>query len=166
MDIKNKQMRIDIETKDIKDEPLYTIGTAAGLIGVTVHTLRMYEREGLILPFKKKSSHRLYSDLDIEHLKCIRKALNEKKISIAGIKALFSMIPCWRLRDCPDDHKKACSAYKGVFQPCWTYKHKDNICTENDCRKCIVYRDYAYCDKIKKYLQTIIEDLPQTKRKD
>ncbi|MDE3059313.1 MAG: MerR family transcriptional regulator, partial [Bacteroidota bacterium] len=46
---------------------------AAQLVGISVHTLRMYEIEGLIIPFKKDSGQRLYSDLDVERLKCLRK---------------------------------------------------------------------------------------------
>ncbi len=44
-----------------KDEPIYPIRTAAKLLNISVHTLRMYEKENLILPFKKSTSHRLYS---------------------------------------------------------------------------------------------------------
>jgi predicted site-specific integrase-resolvase len=40
-------------------EPVFSISTAAKLLDVSVHTLRMYEREGLIIPFKKDSSQRL-----------------------------------------------------------------------------------------------------------
>ena len=43
------------------DEPKYTISNAAKLAGISIHTLRMYEREGLIIPFKKTSNQRLYS---------------------------------------------------------------------------------------------------------
>jgi len=64
------------------DEPKYTISNAAKLMGISVHTLRMYEREGLIIPFKKESNQRLYSDRDLERVKCIRKTINDDKIHI------------------------------------------------------------------------------------
>jgi hypothetical protein len=35
------------------NEPLFPIRTAAKLLNISVHTLRMYEKEGLIIPFKK-----------------------------------------------------------------------------------------------------------------
>ncbi|MCX8056055.1 MAG: MerR family transcriptional regulator, partial [Ignavibacteria bacterium] len=84
----------------IKDKPKYKISEAAKILGISVHTLRMYEREGLILPFKKTTNQRLYSEKDIERLKCIRNSINEKKISIEGIKRIFSLIPCWAIVNC------------------------------------------------------------------
>ena len=45
---------------------MYSIGTVARMLGISVFTLRKYEREGLIVSFKKKSGHRLYSASDVE----------------------------------------------------------------------------------------------------
>lgn len=45
-----------------QDTPLYPIGTAARMLGVSVHTLRMYERKGLIIPHHAESNQRLYTD--------------------------------------------------------------------------------------------------------
>jgi hypothetical protein len=36
----------------INDQPVYTIGIVAKLLGISIPTLRMYEREGLIIPHK------------------------------------------------------------------------------------------------------------------
>ncbi|MFH2031950.1 MAG: MerR family DNA-binding transcriptional regulator [Bacteroidota bacterium] len=44
---------------NIPTEPKYTISSAANLLGISVHTMRMYEKEGLIIPFKKESNQRL-----------------------------------------------------------------------------------------------------------
>ena len=66
---------------NVMDEPKYTISMAAKLSGISIHTLRMYEREGLIIPFKKDSNQRLYTDRDIERIACIRKTINEDKIN-------------------------------------------------------------------------------------
>ncbi len=122
----------------------------------------MYEKEGLIVPFRKEKNHRLYSDLDIERLNCIRSAINESKISIAGIKTMYALIPCWEIIHCSDQDRANCAAYdkSAHSQPCWTFVHKDNVCESNECRKCKVYNDYAVCQKIK---ETIID---LTKRKN
>src|SRR5512139_4055648 len=52
--------------------PLYTIGTAARILGISVHTIRMYERNGLIVPHKTDSRQKRYAESDIERLHCIR----------------------------------------------------------------------------------------------
>ncbi len=39
-----------MENKSLnKNEPIYPIGVASKLLGISVHTLRMYEKEGLII---------------------------------------------------------------------------------------------------------------------
>ncbi len=44
----------------------YTIDQAAERMGITKHTLRYYEREGLLAPVEKAASgHRRYSDEDL-----------------------------------------------------------------------------------------------------
>jgi MerR family transcriptional regulator/heat shock protein HspR len=131
------------------DVPYYSIGTLARMLEISVHTLRMYEREKLIVPFKKKSGHRLYSDSDVERIRCIRYAINEEKLSIAGIRKIYSLIPCWHIIGCPESNRNRCSAFKGYLQPCWSYNHKKNICAKLDCRKCYVYNISSDCEKIK-----------------
>jgi len=138
-----------------KETPVYTISTTADLLGISIHTLRMYEREGLILPYKKASGHRLYSQEDIDRITCIRNAINESKISINGIKTIFSMIPCWKFINCTMDQREKCPAYNSHTQPCWTFKHNGNACFRNDCKKCPVYKDHAECANIKQSITQI-----------
>jgi MerR family transcriptional regulator/heat shock protein HspR len=80
-----------IELDITNNEPIFPIRTAAKLLKISVHTLRMYEREGLIIPFKKETSHRLYSKDDLARIECIRNAINQQKISINGIKTIYSL---------------------------------------------------------------------------
>ncbi len=138
------------------DLPLFPISSAAKLLNISVHTLRMYEKEGLIIPFKKESNHRLYSKADIDRLKCIRKAINESKISIAGIKTIYSLIPCWEITKCSEEDRKNCVAFKAHSQPCWTFKHEKNVCAKKDCRNCDVYFQYAECSQIKELITSFI----------
>ena len=53
-----------------------TIGQAAAHLGISTHTLRYYERAGLIAPVARSASgHRRYSVEDLEHLRflhCLR----------------------------------------------------------------------------------------------
>lgn len=138
-----------METNHLSEEPLYSISTTAKLLNVSVHTLRMYEREGLIVPYRKESHHRLYSQSDINRLQCIRSSINNKKVSIAGIQTLFSMIPCWDIKPCSVEDRKNCQAFANHSKPCWMFEHQENVCAKKECRGCIVYKDYAECGKIK-----------------
>ena len=138
-----------------KEEPVFSISSAARMLGVSVHTLRLYEREGLIIPYKKQSSHRLYCLTDIERLKCIRSAIKDKKYSIPAIRTMFSFIPCWDIVGCSAEERQSCQAYTGNSSPCWTYRHSDNTCQKRDCRQCIVYQKYSSCEEIKNGIKNI-----------
>ena len=141
--------------KEETKKPKYPIREAAKILNISVHTLRMYEKEGLILPYQKQTGHRLYSDFDIERIKCIRSAINEKKISINGIKSLFSLIPCWEIVSCNINDRDNCESYKSAERPCWTYEHTNNICSTLDCIKCEVYTSFHYCSNIKTAIKNL-----------
>ncbi|HVO73078.1 MAG TPA: MerR family transcriptional regulator [Ignavibacteriaceae bacterium] len=145
--------------EDGKEElPIFPISAAARILNVSVHTLRMYEREGLIIPFKKSTGHRLYSQADIERLKCIRHAINELKISIAGIKTIHSLIPCWKIKGCSEDDRKNCKAYASHSSPCWLFMHKENRCENLNCKNCEVYKNYSECGAIKESIIKFINE--------
>lgn len=145
-----------MDTENRFEEPVYPISAAAKLLNISVHTLRMYEREGLIVPFKKETNHRLYSKADIERLSCIRRAINESKISIAGIKTIYSLIPCWKILGCSEEERKECEAFSSHSQPCWSFDHKNNLCEDRECRDCTVYKDFNECKVIKESLTNLI----------
>ncbi len=143
------QTIIDIKT------PIYPIRTAAKLLGISIHTLRMYEKEGLIIPSKTDGNQRIYAENDLERLRCIRKAINESKISINGIKTIYSLIPCWEVVKCSDEDKKNCDAFKGHQQPCWTFDHPKTFCENKECKSCEVYNEYSQCGAIKDLIKKI-----------
>ena len=147
------------------EQPLFPIRTAAKLLNISVHTLRMYEREGLIIPFKKETNHRLYSQTDIERLNCIRKAINEYKISIAGIKTIYSFIPCWLIVNCSETDRKNCEAYTSHSNPCWSLKHKNNVCEKMECRECAVYKDYTECGDVKHLITEMINTKGRSRKR-
>jgi MerR family transcriptional regulator/heat shock protein HspR len=129
--------------------PLHTIGSVARILGVSVQTLRMYERRGLILAQKSAGNQRLYSQSDIERLKCIRMSISKHKISIEGIRRIQSMIPCWENVQCPMEQRVECPAFAESDAGCWTYKHKSNVCAGRDCLHCNVYLLAGDCEQIK-----------------
>jgi MerR family transcriptional regulator/heat shock protein HspR len=136
-------------------EPLFPISTAAKLLNVSVQTLRLYEKEGLVISFKKSSKHRLYSKADIERIECIRKAITEKKMSINGIRTMYSLIPCWDIVNCSDEDRNNCQAYAGHSQPCWSSSHPGTVCETKVCRECDVYKNFVDCEKIKDSIKNI-----------
>ncbi len=120
--------------------PLYTLSVASRLSGVPAHSIRQYIDRGLILPFRKVSNRHLFSDLDIIRLEYIHRQLTEKGLNIAGIKAMLSMIPCWKIHPCSKRDRENCSAYHSDSLPCWEASEKGPACRNLDCRECAVYQ--------------------------
>jgi len=131
------------------ETPVYSIGTVARMLGISVFTLRLYEREGLIIAHKSDTNHRRYSQHDVERLKCIRRAISELKFGIAGIKGVYALIPCWSIVKCSEEDQANCEAYKGHSKPCWAHKHESNTCSTRICRECPVYQKLTDCSKVK-----------------
>lgn len=63
----------------------YTSGQFANIIGVSLDTLRYYEKEGLIKPNRKENNHRIYADNDINWMQFIKR-LKDTGMPIKEIK--------------------------------------------------------------------------------
>ncbi len=75
----------------MSDKKFYTIGVVAELLNIHPHTLREYEREGLILPKRTVGNIRLYSDDDINDIKFIRQMTQELGVNLAGVDIIMRM---------------------------------------------------------------------------
>ncbi len=136
-----------------ENTPVYSIGSVARMLGVSVQTLRLYEAEGLLLSRKSPGGQRLYSHSDVERIECIRHAITEEKISIAGIRHMQALVPCWRILNCPAEQRQDCPAFRHHHRGCWNYRHEDNACTGRDCHDCRVYQVSTSCAGIKQVIQ-------------
>jgi DNA-binding transcriptional MerR regulator len=62
--------------KRVEATPIYSIGEVAAALGISVETIRLYDRLGLVIISKSERGRRIFSEVDIERLKCIRTAIN------------------------------------------------------------------------------------------
>ncbi len=72
------------------DEPVYTIGVMARLVGVSSQMLRIWERECLVTPARTETNNRLYSENDFYRLVRIRE-LTGQGVNAAGIRAILGI---------------------------------------------------------------------------
>jgi MerR family transcriptional regulator/heat shock protein HspR len=156
-------MNIDMSHAGL-DLPVFDIGTVARLLGVSVQTLRLYERRGLILVQKSAGNQRRYTAADIERLRCIRDAITRHKISIEGIRRIQSLVPCWEYVKCPLEQRLVCPAYVEPTAGCWTYKHRKNVCAQAECRACPVYQLSSDCGKIKALVHHQVDWIPARRK--
>jgi MerR family transcriptional regulator/heat shock protein HspR len=117
--------------------PVYTIGTAAEILGVHPRTLRLYEDAGLIRP-ARKNNRRFYSTNDLTWISCIRYMIHEQGLNQEGLRRLLALVPCWEIKTCPPDAKAECSAWADRSTPCWDLARR--TCAESKkCYECQVY---------------------------
>jgi MerR family transcriptional regulator/heat shock protein HspR len=142
-----------LKTHPDKSEPLYTLSVASRLSGDSVYTIQQWINKGLILPFKTPTKRNLFSDIDVKRLRNIRALIDEHGLNIAGIRALYALIPCWIIRPCTEKDRKVCQAYDSTFYPCWEAAEKGPECKYADCRTCEVYHAPAETENIKSLLK-------------
>lgn len=73
-----------------KKEPLYMISVVSRILDVHPQTLRIYEREGLVTP-KRKKRQRLYSEEDVERLGVIVRLTRELGVNRSGVDIILRM---------------------------------------------------------------------------
>ena len=74
------------------EEPRYVISIAARMLSVQVHTLRYYEKIGIIEPSRSKGNIRLYSDSDMDRLKRVKTLVDDLGINLAGVEVILRMM--------------------------------------------------------------------------
>jgi len=73
-------------------EPRYVISIAARIIGVQTHTLRYYERIGIIEPSRSGGNIRLYSERDIARLRRVKTLMDDMGVNLAGVEVIIRMM--------------------------------------------------------------------------
>lgn len=73
------------------NEPRYVISIAARMLGVRTHTLRYYERIGVIEPSRSPGNTRLYSDSDVARLRQMMSLMEDLGVNLAGVEIILRM---------------------------------------------------------------------------
>ena len=121
--------------------PVYTIGTAAELLGVHPRTLRLYEDGGLLRP-ARKNNRRFYSAHDLEWINCVRYLIHEKGLNQEGLRRLLAFIPCDEIKNCPPEARAFCTAWSDRSEPCWSLARQVRD-EARECFHCPVYLSAA-----------------------
>ena len=72
-------------------EPRYVISIAARIVGIETHTLRYYERLGLVQPYRSEGNIRYYSERDIEQLRHVKTLMTDLGVNPAGVEVVVRM---------------------------------------------------------------------------
>jgi hypothetical protein len=124
------------------------IGAVARHFGVSVDLLRLYEREGLLIPLKSAKGTRYFTERDYPWIATVLRLVREARLNFAGIRHLLALLPCWDIRQCKTSRRQDCSL-GGASAPCWM---NQNCCRPGDCYVCEVYRAACQCENLKAFV--------------
>lgn len=69
----------------------YMISAVALKYNIHPQTLRLYEREGLLLPSRTEGNTRVYSDDDLQRLETILTLTRDLGVNLAGVEIILNM---------------------------------------------------------------------------
>jgi len=72
-------------------ERTYLISAVASKYDIHPQTLRLYEREGLLIPSRSAGNTRIYTEKDLEKLEFILNLSRDMGVNLAGIEIIFNM---------------------------------------------------------------------------
>jgi len=73
-------------------EPRYVISVAARMLDMQTHTLRYYERVGIIEPHRSRGNIRLYSDRDIALIQRVKLLVDDMGVNLPGVEVILRMV--------------------------------------------------------------------------
>ena len=73
------------------NEPRYVISITAKILGIQTHTLRYYERVGIVEPARSRGNIRLYSEQDIARLRRAKVLMEDLGVNLAGVEVIMRM---------------------------------------------------------------------------
>ena len=73
-------------------EPRYVISVAARMLDTHTHTLRYYEKVGIIEPYRSRGNVRLYSDRDIALLQRVKTLVDDMGVNLPGAEVILRMM--------------------------------------------------------------------------
>ncbi|MFQ5997199.1 MAG: MerR family transcriptional regulator [Dehalococcoidales bacterium] len=92
------------------DEPRYVISIAARMLGIQTHTLRYYERIGIIEPKRSQGNIRLYSEGDIALLRRVKTLVEDMGVNLAGVEVILRLMQ--RMNEMQSELEKLTSEVK------------------------------------------------------
>jgi MerR family transcriptional regulator/heat shock protein HspR len=139
------------DTQGNASPQLIKIGVVARKFEVSVDLLRLYEREGLLIPLKSPKGTRYFTEKDFAWINTLMRLVRDSGLNFAGIRHLLALLPCWEMKNCSNEQYRDCPSRAYPTEPCWM----NHSCCHlgRECYKCDVYRAASSCTNLKEILQ-------------
>ena len=86
----NEVFGLDEDPEEERAE-FFTISIVSRMYSIHPQTLRLYEREGLLMPHRSEGNRRLYSREDLRRLKIILSLTRDLGVNLAGVDIILGM---------------------------------------------------------------------------
>ncbi|MEW5721752.1 MAG: helix-turn-helix domain-containing protein [Thermodesulfobacteriota bacterium] len=107
-------------------------------VNLSQKRIREYEKEGFIRPDREpRTNNRVYTEFEVQQIRRINYLIHERGFTLACLKALLLLSPCWNIFDCREREK--CPAYQYPHLPCWQVRETMEARCPGPCTKCAVY---------------------------
>lgn len=117
---------------------MYFINEVSRQVDLSQKRIREYEKEGFINPDRQSSTNnRLYSDFEVLQIKRINHLIHERGFTVACLRHLLALAPCWNIFACQE--KEECAAFHYPHQPCWQVREDHPVKCLGPCHKCALY---------------------------
>ena len=94
------------------DEPYFVISVVARMVGVQAHSLRYYERQGLVEPSRSRGNIRLYRQSDVVRLRMIKTMIDDMGVNLAGVEVVLRMMD--RVMELEQENRRLITKLTGV----------------------------------------------------
>lgn len=148
-------METNVKKEMDSNEAVLTLSITSRLSGIPAHSIRQYIAKGLLIPYKLDSKRHLFSSNDVKRLKHIQYLIHKKGLNFAGIRSMFSMLPCWVHMECSVEERELCEAFRAFSSPCWEASNKAVVCKNTICRECKVYASLSHTDDLKSFIREL-----------
>lgn len=116
----------------------YLINEVARRVKLSQKRIREYESEGFIRPKRDaKTNNRRYTEFEIAQIERINFLIHERGFTLACLRNLLVLAPCWNIFACPEPER--CAAYKEPHRACWKIRNRSETLCPGPCERCAVF---------------------------
>ena len=121
-------------------EKTYLISAVASKYNIHPQTLRLYEREGLLIPSRTEGNTRVYKERDLKKLEFILNLSREMGVNLAGIEIILNMKD--KMESMQEEFSKFLEELKREFEDKEAlFEEKKNAIVKFSSSKVAIFRD-------------------------
>ncbi len=117
---------------------MFLINDVSRTVNLSQKRIREYEKEGFIKPRREqRTNNRIYSAFEVAQIQRINHLIHERGFTLACLRNLLVMAPCWNVFACPE--RASCAAYQEPHRRCYDIREQAATLCPGPCAHCAIY---------------------------